>query len=102
MQGSVEREATGGRTYVLVRSDGREHRSAVPGTPGGHRRNRIYGRLDCRVALRWGAQGTYARHRVFFADAATAVAAGYRPCSVCLPEAYARWRAGANHLGTAR
>ena len=32
------------------------------------------------------------RDRVFFADAATAVAAGYRPCAVCLPEEYAAWK----------
>jgi methylphosphotriester-DNA--protein-cysteine methyltransferase len=31
--------------------------------------------------------------RVFFADAATAVTAGYRPCAVCLPEPYAAWKA---------
>ncbi|MEO6715095.1 MAG: Ada metal-binding domain-containing protein [Mycobacteriales bacterium] len=30
--------------------------------------------------------------RVFFASAATAVAAGYRPCAVCLPADYASWR----------
>ncbi|MGW6513062.1 Ada metal-binding domain-containing protein [Streptomyces niveus] len=40
------------------------------------------------------ARGRYAEHRVFFADEATAVAAGYRPCAVCLPREYARWRAG--------
>ncbi|MEO7131789.1 MAG: Ada metal-binding domain-containing protein [Dermatophilaceae bacterium] len=32
-------------------------------------------------------------HRVFFADEATAVAAGYRPCAVCLPGSYRTWRA---------
>jgi methylphosphotriester-DNA--protein-cysteine methyltransferase len=31
---------------------------------------------------------------VFFADEATAIAAGYRPCAACLPEAHARWKAG--------
>jgi methylphosphotriester-DNA--protein-cysteine methyltransferase len=67
--------------------------SAVPGTLGGHRRQKVYGRLDCPSALRWIAQGHYVRHRVFFADAQTAVAAGYRPCAVCLPEAYRRWKA---------
>jgi methylphosphotriester-DNA--protein-cysteine methyltransferase len=29
---------------------------------------------------------------VFFADEATAVAAGYRPCARCLPERYALWK----------
>jgi AraC family transcriptional regulator of adaptative response / DNA-3-methyladenine glycosylase II len=32
------------------------------------------------------------RHRVFFADEPTAIAAGYRPCASCLPERYAAWR----------
>jgi methylphosphotriester-DNA--protein-cysteine methyltransferase len=32
------------------------------------------------------------RDRVFFADEATAVAAGYRPCAVCMPAAYAEWK----------
>jgi methylphosphotriester-DNA--protein-cysteine methyltransferase len=29
---------------------------------------------------------------VFFADEATAIAAGYRPCAVCLRDAYRKWR----------
>jgi len=76
---------------VLVGPDGRPRVSATPGTLGGHRRLRIYGRLDCPSALRALARGQYVRHRVFFADAATAVAAGYRPCAVCLPDRYAAW-----------
>lgn len=32
--------------------------------------------------------GYHVRHRVFFADV---IAAGYRPCVVCLPAAYAHW-----------
>jgi methylphosphotriester-DNA--protein-cysteine methyltransferase len=31
-------------------------------------------------------------HRVFFADEATAIAAGYRPCGACLRERYAEWK----------
>jgi hypothetical protein len=37
--------------------------------------------------------GGYVTSRVFFADEQTAVAAGYRPCAVCLPEAYRIWKA---------
>jgi methylphosphotriester-DNA--protein-cysteine methyltransferase len=81
------------RTWTLIGADGRPYRSRTPGTLGGHRRSRIYGRLDCPGALRWIARGHYVRHRVFFADAATATAAGYRPCAVCLPEEHRRWRA---------
>ncbi|MEJ2890404.1 Ada metal-binding domain-containing protein [Actinomycetospora aeridis] len=73
-------------TYRLVGADGRPYDAATPATLGGHRRLRIYGRLDCPSALRWLARGHYARHRVFFADAATARAAGYRPCRVCRPD----------------
>ncbi len=55
--------------------------------------SRIYGRLDCRAALSALARGgPYASHRVFFADEAVAVSAGYRPCAVCMPEAYSAWK----------
>ncbi len=82
------------KLYRLLGADGREAPSRLPGTLGGHRRNRVYGRLDCPSALRWIAKGHYVRHRVFFADEATAIAAGYRPCANCLPEEYRRWKAG--------
>ena len=58
---------------------------------GGHRKSRIYGRLDCPSARRAIARGGYVAHRVFFADEPAAIAAGYRPCAVCLPGAYAAW-----------
>ncbi|HTK64178.1 MAG TPA: Ada metal-binding domain-containing protein [Pseudonocardia sp.] len=83
----------GERRYTLIGADGRPYASGTPGTLGGHRRGRLYGRLDCPSALRALAAGGYRRDRVFFADAATAVAAGYRPCAACLPDAYARWKA---------
>jgi methylphosphotriester-DNA--protein-cysteine methyltransferase len=81
------------KQYRLTGPDGREYLSATPGTLGGHRRTKGYGRLDCRVALGWIAKGHYVKHRVFFADEATAIAAGYRPCAVCLPEEYRAWKA---------
>jgi methylphosphotriester-DNA--protein-cysteine methyltransferase len=73
------------RTYTLLGADGRTYESAVPGTLGGHRRTKVYGRLDCPAAARAIARGGYVASRVFFADEATARAAGYRPCSVCRP-----------------
>ncbi len=79
--------------WRLIGADGRPYDSDRPGTIGGHRRNRIYGRLDCSAALRALANGRYRRHRVFFADEAAALAAGYRPCAVCMPDDYARWKA---------
>ena len=81
--------------YTLIGPDGAPHPSAVPGTLGGHRRTKVYGRLDCAGALRWIAKGHYVTHRVFFADEPTALAAGFRPCARCLPERYAAWKAGA-------
>jgi hypothetical protein len=81
-----------GRTYRLVGADGRPYDSDVPGTLGGHRRNRVYGRLDCPGALRWIAKGHYVTQRVFFLDETTARAAGYRPCANCLPAQYKAWK----------
>jgi methylphosphotriester-DNA--protein-cysteine methyltransferase len=78
--------------WTLLDAAGRPYRSPVPGAFGGHRRTRIYGRLDCPSALRAIDRGGYVAHRVFFADEATARAAGYRPCAVCMPEAYAAWK----------
>jgi len=40
----------------------------------------------------WIEKGHYVKHRVFFAKAADAVSAGYRPCANCLPEQYAEWK----------
>ena len=88
---SPELEGTA-RTYTLLGPDGQPYQSATPGALGGHRRTRVYGRLDCRAALRAIARGQYVRNRVFFADEQTAVAAGYRPCAVCLPNDYAQWK----------
>jgi methylphosphotriester-DNA--protein-cysteine methyltransferase len=78
--------------YTLTGRDGRPYQSPVPGTWGGHRAAKIYGRLDCPAALRAIARGGYVRHRVFFADEQTAIAAGYRPCGACCPERYRAWR----------
>jgi Metal binding domain of Ada len=80
------------KSYTLLDAHGRPYVSATPGTLGGHRRGKLYGRLDCPSARRAVKAGGYAAHRVFFADERTAVAAGYRPCAVCLPAAYARWK----------
>ena len=82
-----------GKSWTLLGPDGRPRSSERPGTLGGHRRGRIYGRLDCPSALRAIAKGGYVPQRVFFLDEADAQAAGYRPCAVCLPTEYARWKA---------
>ena len=79
------------KRYVLIDGSGRPYESNAKGTLGGHRRTRVYGRLDCPSAQRAIARGGYASQRVFFKDEATAVAAGYRPCARCLPDAYRAW-----------
>lgn len=82
------------RRWTLIGSDGQPYESDRRGAFGGHRRSRIYGRLDCRSALRAIARGGYVAERVFFASEADAVAAGYRPCAVCMPATYRRWKKG--------
>ncbi len=86
------------RTWTLIGRDGRPYESDVPGTLGGHRRTRIYGRLDCAGAARAIARGGYVENRVFFLDEAVAVAAGYRPCARCMPEEYRRWKERASRM----
>ena len=71
------------KTYTLLGPDRRRYQSFEPGTLGGHKGTRIFGRLDCPAALRAIARGGYVKNRVFFADEATAIAAGYRPCGTC-------------------
>ena len=80
------------KRYRLLGADGEVYESAEPGRLGGNRRARIYGRLDCGSARAALSRG-YAAHRVFFADEAAAVAAGYRPCGNCMREAYRAWKA---------
>ncbi|WP_404382962.1 metal-binding protein [Knoellia locipacati] len=80
-------------TYTLTGPDGATYPSPTPGTLGGHRRTKVFGRLDCPTALRWIDRGAYVAHRVFFADEDAARAAGYRPCAHCLPLQYREWRA---------
>ena len=84
---------TPAKTWTLIGHDGTPYSSDAPGALGGHRRGRIYGRLDCRAALQAITHGGYIKQRVFFADESTAVRAGYRPCAVCMPNEYASWKA---------
>ena len=82
------------KIYKLIGPDGKPYESTTPGTLGGYNggKKQIYGRLDCPSALRWIAKGHYVEHRVFFADEPTAIAAGYRPCGICMKERYAEWK----------
>lgn len=79
-------------TWTLIGPDAKSFQSAVVGAFGGHRRGKVYGRLDCRAALKALGRGGYAKHRVFFLDEQTAITAGYRPCAVCMPFEYRQWK----------
>ena len=87
--------------FTLLGADGRPYASATPGLLGGHRRTRVYGSLTCRAARAAIARGGYVGQRVFFADESTAIAAGYRPCGVCLPGPYRAWRAARDAVAAA-
>jgi len=80
------------KTYTLIGKDKKPYQSATKGTLGGHKKDKIYGTLDCAGAARWIAKGYYVKQRVFFADEQTAIAAGFRPCANCLPERYKEWK----------
>jgi hypothetical protein len=81
------------KTYQLLGGDRQTYSSGIPGSRGGNGQMKIYGRLNCSSANRAVAAGnTYQKHRVFFADEATAIAAGYRPCGNCMGEQYKAWR----------
>ena len=78
--------------YKLIDKDGKEYWSFNPGTLGGNRRLKIYGRLDCPSALRWIEKGHYVENRVFFENEEVAISAGYRPCAVCMKKEYKTWK----------
>jgi methylphosphotriester-DNA--protein-cysteine methyltransferase len=84
------------KTYTLLDRAGRPYQSATKGLLGGHGRTKVYGRLDCPVALSLLRRGFQPHHRVFFADEDTAIAAGFRPCGACMRETYAAWRSSAS------
>lgn len=92
MPGPARITGVGTKFYKLLGADRRVYQSPTPGALGGHKGARLYGRLDCAAAQRAIARGGYITNRVFFADERIAIAAGFRPCAVCLPETYARWR----------
>lgn len=58
------------KMYKLLGADGKEYLSETPGTFGGNRKLKIYGRLDCPSALSTIRRfpGSYEKSRVFFAS----------------------------------
>lgn len=80
------------KAYRLLNKNG-FYESEQAGTLGGHRKLKIYGRLDCKSANRHLRNGHYKKHRVFFASEEDAIEAGYRPCYVCMRAKYKIWKA---------
>lgn len=80
------------KQYTLINSEGKEYQSFFPGTLGGNKKLKIYGKLDCKSANSWLKKGFYKKNRVFFANEEDAINAGYRPCAVCMPEEYEKWK----------
>lgn len=78
-------------SYKLIGPDGAVLENTERGLFGGHRKLKIYGRLNCPSAVKWLEKGKYADCRVFFKDEVSAIAAGYRPCSICMKESYSVW-----------
>lgn len=66
--GATQGATQGGRAYTLLGRDGQPYAAAAPGSLGGNRRLKIYGRLDCPAAKRALARpnARYAAQRVFF------------------------------------
>ena len=78
--------------YRLIGPDGREVLSKSRARSAGTAATRSTDGSTAADAAQWIAKGHYVKQRVFFADEATAIAAGYRPCANCMPVEYAAWR----------
>ena len=78
--------------FKLIDSNNQIYLSDTKGTIGGNKKLKIYGRLDCPSAKRWIDKGKYISNRVFFENEEVAIAAGYRPCAVCMPKQYEKWK----------
>ena len=78
----------GTHEYKLRDENNKEYISKIPGTLGGNKKIKIYGKMDCPSAKRWLEKGKYTSNRVFFENVEIAKKAGYRPCAICMPEDY--------------
>lgn len=80
------------KPYILTDKYGKQYLSSDKGKLGGNKRQRIYGKLDCKSANRYIKKGSYVQQRVYFANEEDAISAGYRPCGICLPNEYRIWK----------
>lgn len=83
-----------GTKYYKLMSINGEYFSKIPGTMGGNRKLKIYGKLDCPSALYWLDKGYYKDNRVFFESEDIAKDCGYRPCAKCMKKEYNEWKIG--------
>ena len=81
----------GSKKYSLLDVKG-QYFSKVPGTFGGNKKLKIYGRLDCPSALKYLEKGHYKDNRVFFETEEIAQKLGYRPCAKCMRKEYEKWK----------
>ncbi len=81
----------GKKEYKLMSING-EYLSKIPGTLGGNKKLKIYGKLDCKSAFNWISKGKYVKNRVFFESEKIAKEAGYRPCAICMKKEYQNWK----------
>ena len=81
----------GNKEYSLLTENG-VITSKIPGTIGGNKKLKIYGKLDCYNALNWINKGYYVDNRVFFENIEIAEQLGYRPCAKCLKKEYIKWK----------
>jgi len=64
----------------LILKEGKLIKSDVPGTLAGHKKLKIFGRLDCLSGMRMKKE-----NRIFFHSMKDAIKQGYRPCKKCKP-----------------
>lgn len=82
----------GNYEYKLRDKNNKEYISKIPGMFGGHKKLKIYGKLDCPSALRFISEGKYVNNRIFFESEEVARDAGYRPCARCMKKEYKIWK----------
>ena len=78
------------KMYKLLGRNGM-YESESPGQLGVHKKQKIYGRLNCKTALRAIEKSGYVSNRVFFVDEQMAIECGYCPRTVCMPVEYSEW-----------
>ena len=81
----------GKKEYKLLDING-YYFSKIPGTLGGNKKLKIYGKLDCPSALGWIRKGKYVNNRVFFENEEKAKDVGYRPCGIFMKKEYKIWK----------